>query len=134
MNQEAPLENSLKEFIGTKTDINYFGGGLIHNRKEKVFDFIKDSKMQFVCFKNDKTLEDYNLTKVKARQWFEFPWSFECSHMMIQNILLDLLCFNPKTIKVFNVDFYLGKKNIYQINTNLEYIAGHLFLIYMILM
>ncbi len=110
MNQEAPLENSLKEFIGTKTDINYFGGGLIHNRKEKVFDFIKDSKMQFVCFKNDKTLEDYNLTKVKARQWFEFPWSFECSHMMIQNILLDLLCFNPKTIKVFNVDFYLGKK------------------------
>ena len=110
MNQDEPLKKSLTNFIGTKTDVNYFGGSLISDRKEKVFDFINESKMQFVCFKNDKTLEDYNFTKVKARKWYEFPWVFECSHMMIQNILLDLLCFNPKTIKVFNVDFYLGKK------------------------
>lgn len=110
MNQEEPLEKSFADFIGTKMDINYFGGGLIHNRKEKVFDFINESKIKFVCFKNDKTVEDYNLPNVKARQWFEFPWSFECSHMMIQNILLDLLCFNPKKIKLFNIDFYLGKK------------------------
>ncbi len=112
MNQEAPLEKSLVDYVGTKTDINYFGGGLIHSRKKKVFDFINSSNLQFICFKDQNTSDKFNLSKIKSksRQWLEFPWSFECSHMMVQNILLDLLCFSPKTIKLFNVDFYLGKK------------------------
>ena len=110
MNQEAHLEKSLADYIGTRTDVNYFGGALIESRKEKVFDFINESKIQLVCFKNEDTFEALNSTKITTRQWFEFPWSFECSHMMVQNILLDLLCFSPKTIKLFNVDFYLGKK------------------------
>lgn len=110
MNQEAQLENNLEKFIGTKTDVIYFGGGLIHSRKKVVFDFIKKTNVKFVCFKNNKTVNEFRYNKILSRQWLEFPWSFDSSHMMIQNILFDIICFNPKKIKVFNVDMYVGKK------------------------
>ncbi len=110
MNQEREIENSLLDFVGTRTDVNYFGGGLIASRRDKVFNYIKNSEIKFVCLKNEFSINNYSLKNIPARQWFEFPWNFECSHMMVQNILLDLLCFNPAKIKLFNVDFYLGKK------------------------
>lgn len=129
MNKENEIENELEVFTGSRTDINYFGGEILRYRRDKIYEYIYKSNTKFLCVKNYEVLKNFNTNIVPARQWLEFPWNFESSHMMVQNIILDILFFNPEKIKLFNVDFYLGKKkylsnnyksNIYKKSPNIR--------------
>lgn len=104
---------SLKNYkvTGKKTDIIYYNSSSIDNlnknKLEILHDTILQNKIKFCCFKNTKPIF-YKINKfIDCRKFFIFPWK-KHPFNFLQNIILDLILFKPRKIKVFNSDFYLG--------------------------
>ncbi len=93
--------------------ITYYNGPISNT-------IVKDDSFPEIVNRLDKVLLKYEpdnlseMNKSKIRTyWHCYKLFPKGSPNMVQAILYDLLCFNPKCIKIINVDFYT-KKNMYK--------------------
>ncbi len=102
-----------KSKTGLRTDIIYYNDDMVN----RWYDIIMSPEnVYWNVFKNKKNCEKFiNLSKNKScsnQTTLDFlNGSTTAGAMMIPNILFDLLKYNPKKIKIFNVDFYLSGFN-----------------------
>lgn len=98
-------ENSFK---GTKTDISYYNGEnsfKMLNTKDRKF----TENLKFTVFQGfiQKKL-DYEFKNIFKRL-ITSEICFLCDFNMIQNLLFDLLLYEPKTVKLFSTNFYASQ-------------------------
>jgi hypothetical protein len=102
-----------KSKTGLRTNIIYYNDDMV-NRWEDII--MSPENVHWNVFKNKKNCERFiNLSKNKScsnQTTLDFlNGSTTAGAMMIPNILFDLLKYNPKKIKIFNVDFYFSGFN-----------------------
>ena len=104
---EAHLADS--EYLGKKTNIAYYSGLTETGKKllhQKERDFIYD--LDFIVQKSK--LNVLSISGVKERLAYLFDrFTFQGCLNMMQIVVLDLLMFDIKEIKIFNIDFFLNK-------------------------
>ena len=102
-----------KSKTGLRTDIIYYNDDMVNRWCDII---MSPENVHWNVFKNKKNCEKFiNLSKNKScsnQTTLDFlNGSTTAGAMMIPNILFDLLKYNPKKIKIFNVDFYLSGFN-----------------------
>ena len=102
-----------KSKTGLRTDIIYYNDWMVNRWRNIIFN---PENIYWNVFKNKKNCEKFiNLSKNKScsnQTTLDFlNGSTTAGAMMISNILFDLLKYNPKKIKIFNVDFYFNGFN-----------------------
>lgn len=102
-----------KSKTGLRTDIIYYNDDMVNRWGNIIFN---SENIYWNVFKNKKNCEKFiNLSKNKScsnQTTLDFlNGSTTAGAMMIPNILFDLLKYNPKKIKIFNVDFYFNGFN-----------------------
>ena len=107
-----------KKIFGSKTDIIYFNGDKFKELEKKGIN--KFQKDKFICTR----INFSNLFKEKnIRSTKKLDINLIGSNGFLQDILMDLVHYEYKEIKIFNFDFYLSKKiytkNYSGINTDM---------------
>ncbi len=105
---------------GLRTDIIYYNDDMVNRWCDII---MSPENVHWNVFKNKKNCEKFiNLSKNKScsnQTTLDFlNGSTTAGAMMIPNILFDLLKYNPKKIKIFNVDFYLSGFNYMKVYKN----------------
>lgn len=94
-----------KKYIGSKTDIIYFNGGEFTKFENgKKVEFLNNV---FLCSRKSFSKE---FRKKNIRPTRKLNFNLFGGNGFIQDIIIDLLHFNTKEIKIFNVDFTLNNK------------------------
>jgi len=94
--------------FGLRTDVSYYGNGnsryyIVNQNSE----FLRD--LDWAVFKSKKYAKYASeIDKNKCRCFMKNHFYFCGSPTMIQNIVFDILHFNPKKIKLFNLNFNLA--------------------------
>ncbi len=109
---------------GSRCDIVYFNGGSADTLKEISKPRLPD-KIKWVVLKNSRT-QDYlskNNPKINFRRLITYKSNTRLKghYTMVQNIVLDLLHYKPKYLKVFGSDLFLTinrYKGYYDLYTN----------------
>ena len=93
---------------GLKTDIIYYNDDMVRRWEETIMSLKSNTWNVFKNKKNSKKYIDKTKRETCSTQTtLDFlRGSTTAGSMMVPNILFDLLKYNPKKIKVFNVDFY----------------------------
>ena len=99
-----------KKIYGSKTDIIYFNGDKFTELEKKGIN--KFQKDKFICTrKNFSNL--FKETNIRSTKKLDI--NLIGSNGFLQDILMDLVHYDYKEVKIFNFDFYLSK-NIYTKN------------------
>ena len=98
---------------GLRTDIIYYNDDMV-NRWENII--MSPKNIFWNVFKNKKNCDKFIDSSKKESCSNQTTLNFlmgstTASPMMLPNILFDLLKYNPKKIKIFNIDFYLSGFN-----------------------
>lgn len=100
-----------KEEFGSKLNVSYYNGGnASYINCSENYEFLKD--LNFAVFKslNYKFQEDIIIHSKKGRlARSQDLYIFDGALSMIPIVLLDILTFNPKEVKVFKTNFFLAK-------------------------
>lgn len=106
---------------GLRTDIIYYNDDMV-NRWENII--MNPENIFWNVFKNKKNCDKFIDSSKKKSCSNQTTLNFlmgstTASPMMLPNILFDLLRYNPKKIKIFNIDFYFNGFNYMKGYTNL---------------
>ena len=98
-------KHEFKKYIGSKTNIVYLNGGEFTKfEKGKKTEFLKNS---FLCSRKSFS-EEFQKKNIRATRKLNF--NLFGGNGFVQDVIIDLLHFKIKEIKVFNVDFTLNSK------------------------
>ncbi|MFW5886674.1 MAG: hypothetical protein ACOCUL_02850 [Bacteroidota bacterium] len=100
--------------FGLRTDVSYYGDG---NSRFYIVDqdsaFLQD--IDWAVFKHERYAKHaVEIDKNRRRCFIKNPFYFSGSPTMIENIVFDILHFNPEKIKLFNLNFNLAKITHYK--------------------
>jgi hypothetical protein len=99
--------------FGSKTDISYYGDVFSMKINDSNIDLGFTRKLKFAVFKSLISTNNFQQDIVKQNKFRVFSSNrklfFNGSPMMIQNVLFDILKFNPARVKLFHTNFYLGR-------------------------
>ena len=95
-----------KEFVGSKTSLSYYNGEsgaklLILENKDFIYE------LDYLVHKDEQNRLNMQDSRERAMHHFDI-FMLHGSLNMIPNMILDLLMFEVKQIKVFNVNFFLS--------------------------
>ncbi len=104
-NQFKPLSSLQQLYFGSKTHIVYFNGNM--TRKININNLNKFLKNKWICSRlNYTSLNKFNNFRSTRKLYFNPIGAFG----FLQDALIDILHFNPKSIFITNINFGLGKK------------------------
>ena len=105
MNAFQDVTNKEKIFFGSKTDIIYFNGEMFTIIENEGVNSFQISK--FLCSRLNFS-KRFNLNKNRSTR--KLNLNLSGTNGFLQDIITDLMHYNFKEIKIFNVDFFLNKK------------------------
>lgn len=101
--------------IGTRTNVAYYNGNFEPENRSEIVESLRAKPLEFVCLRFDDA---------EAAEAYSGVANLRISHMSnvyfrmnsyaIPKIIHDLLYFEPSQIKIFNADFFLGKRPHYE--------------------
>lgn|GEM_PF-1510297 len=102
-----------EEDFGSRTDLTYYAiANVIYYLKDQNCEFLED--LDFVSFKSSNFKEHASDELLAKSRIFRRNRYYFCgSPTMAQHALHDLLHFEPASIKMFNMNFYLAQKKYY---------------------
>ena len=104
-NQFKPLSSLQQLYFGSKTHIVYFNGNM--TRKININNLNKFLKNKWICSRlNYTSLNKFNNFRSTRKLYLNPIGAFG----FLQDALIDILHFNPKSIFITNINFGLGKK------------------------
>jgi len=101
--------------IGTKTDIAFYNSALLNMIEDRNnYEFAKS--LSFMLFKDNRHNFTRNMISQSKARVVTRPdyYYFHKSANAIQTLIFDLLHFKPKSVKIFNVNFYLASTSYMQ--------------------
>ena len=99
--------------IGRRTDISYYNGNFEPEHRDEILAELKRAPLRFVVLRFDDPVMDHYRNVVPVRASRLVNPLYRMNAYAIPKIVYDLLRFGPKSIKVYNADFFLGPKAHY---------------------
>ena len=99
--------------IGRRIDICYFNGNFEPQHRDRIIETLAQNPIEFVVLRFDDGSQSAYNSIVPVRISHLLNVFYRMNSYAVPKIVFDLLRFRPARIKIFNADFFLGRKHHY---------------------